>query len=137
NVESILTWAGSARDYWGNKVALQLMQNQFKRILDYIDGNTYVQLDVPQLSGTPPVVNTPVGLLAPNPATPTSFAYISEISGHLKAIAQASSTTADQRKLADQLLQAIDNVQQHLQAVHQDAKQLLNMTSQQLLSLEA
>lgn len=137
NVQSILTWAGSARDYWGDKGALQLMQNQFIRILDYIDGNAYIQLDVPQLSGTSPVVDTPVGLLGPSPATPTSFSYVSEMSGHLKAIAQASTTTANQRKLANQLISAIDNVQRYLQSVRQDAKALINMNAQQLLSQNA
>ena len=46
NTQKVLEWSGSARDDW----SLQntgLMHRQFIRILDYLDGLSYVQNDVP------------------------------------------------------------------------------------------
>lgn len=134
NVEKLLEWAGSARDYWGEAGSITLMRNQFIRILDYIDGQANVQVDVPP--GTPLLVNAPVALL--NPVLSTSqnaggVDYVHEIIGHLNAIAQAPGVTPDNRALTAQINTGMNNLTNWLNRLRQDAKQLLGMTNAQLL----
>lgn len=65
NTGKVVEWANSARDSWSDK-STNLMRAHFTRILDYLDGESYVQADVPQ--GTPLVVSAPIGLLGPDPS---------------------------------------------------------------------
>jgi serine/threonine protein kinase len=138
NVEKLLEWAGSARDYWGEAGSTTLMRNQFIRILDYIDGQANVQADVPP--GTPLLINAPVALL--NPALSTSqnargVDYVHEIIGHLNAIAQAPGVTPDDRALTAQINTGLNNLTSWLNQLRRDAKQLLSMTNAQLLQPSA
>jgi hypothetical protein len=134
NVARLLEWSGSARDYWGETNSLTLMRNQFIRILDYLDGKANIQADV--LPGTPLLVSAPVALLnsgATDTQTHGSTDYLDEIIGHLNAIAQAPGVTSDERALTAKINRGLNYLENWLQQLHQDAKQLLSMTNAQLL----
>jgi serine/threonine protein kinase len=138
NTGKVVEWANSARDDWSDPQSTDLMRAHFIRILDYLDGDSYVQADVP--TGTPLVAPAPIGLLGP--ATPTYASqgpsdFLHMISAHLNAIAQAPGATPDERKLAAQVNTGMENVGNRLATVRADAKQLLSMTDAQLHSQQA
>ena len=134
NTEKVLEWAGSARDYWGGQGSTTLMHNHFVRILDYLDGIPAVQRELP--SGTDLLLDphpATLGLIGLNPLDSTSHTYLREIQDHLTAINQTPGLIANSHKLINEMNTAIHNVTSWLQKVHDDAKQLVNMNSQQLL----
>jgi hypothetical protein len=59
--------------------------------------------------------------------------YLNHIGTHLQEISQIAGTTANQRTLAIQIDQYINNVQGWLDAMHTDAQNLIHMSSAQLL----
>ncbi len=129
----VAEWAYSARDFWSKDV--QSMRNQFIRILDYLDGDTAVQADVP--SGTSEQAPTSIGLLGTNTAdaqTSLAAGYLNLISAHLSAIAHDPGVPAEKRQFATTIITSINIMRSHLETVHQDAKQLLSMSDAQLLS---
>lgn len=140
NTGKVVEWAYSARDYWPDQ-ATDLMRAHFIRILDYLDGESSVQTDVPP--NTPLVIRAPIGLLGPDvpldeaygPQVPSDYLHL--ISAHLNAIAQAPGTTPDKRKLAAQINTGMKNVGNWLAKVRLDAKKLFSMTDPQLHSQEA
>jgi hypothetical protein len=146
NTGKVVEWANSARDYWPDSPS-DLMRAHLIRILDYLDGESSVQADVP--AGTPLVVGAPIGLLGPEASLgETSGAqaetsggrlpadYLHLVSAHLNAITQAPGTTPEQRRLAAQINTGIKNVDNWLAKVRVDAKELLFLTDARLLSRE-
>ncbi len=112
------------------------MRAHFIRILDYLDGESSVQADVPP--GTQSVIiSAPVALLGPdipNVENQMSADYLHLISAHLNAIAQAPGVTPERRQLIMRINTAMNLVRHWLEKVRQDAKQLVSMTDAQLLS---
>ncbi len=144
NTQKILEWANAARDDWATG-STDSMHRHVIRILDYLDGAAYVQQNAPAVGPTL-LVNphdAQVALLGPAPdeqypagdtfddEAPSGYVYL--ISSHLGATVLSSDATSDQRILAAQIQKAIDTVKGSLEKVHQDAKQLLTMTPDQLL----
>jgi len=102
-------------------------------MLDYLDGSAYVQADVPP--GTPLRIDPTIGrvaLLTSDPVNQQTPGYLKHIGSHLREITTAPGTTAAQRSLAIRIVQAIDNVQHWLEAVHTDASTLEKMDNTQL-----
>ena len=133
----VAEWANSARDYWNDKNT-QLMRDQFLRILEYLDGDSDVQTDLP--AGIVPLKIAPVALLGLpvlNVQTPLLADYLHQVSGHLSAIAQAPGTTQEQRVLITHITAEINSVRNWLEQVRLDARQLINMSDTQLLSPQA
>lgn len=143
NIAAISGLANDARDDWHRNDA-QSIHNQAVRILDYLDGVSYVHTDVPP--GTPLLAdprNAQVALLGPTPNNPdppgygyngeSPPGYVYLIGIHMDGAIQSPQTTPDQRKLAIQINTGLDNVKRLLEAVLRDAKQLSGMTSIQLL----
>lgn len=129
NTEKILDWSASARDDWSAKSTGQ-MHAQLVTILDYLDGKAYLQTDVP---GTPVIVNkAEVALLQFNQQNPPG--YLALINQELQSIVNAPGLSPDKRLFALKISQDLNDVTGWLKQVHDDAKQLLNMTSVQLLS---
>ncbi len=128
NSEKILEWSGSARDYYKHTNAIALMRDQFVRILDYLDGVSAVQADVPP--DLPAVLanrtQSSIGLLGQG-------SFLQLIGGHLAGIVQSPGITSDRSKIADQINVAINNVRGWLEQVYTDVKQLITMSDQQLL----
>jgi len=143
NVQKILEWSGSARDFWANKSPTGI-RNQVIRILDYLDGAMNVQQDVPP--GTPDLVNqriAPLALLPQQNQMPqqqmnqqmsASSGILYIIGVHLGALVQAPGISQENHLLAAKIDQDSNNVQALLQQVRTYAKQLVRMTDAQLLS---
>jgi len=142
NTEKTLEWANAARDDWGNSP--DLLHRQIVRILDYLDGASYVQQDAPAVGPTLLVDphDAQVALLgpAPNNADPPGYTFQDEVPpgyvyllpSHLAGTVLSPDATADQRALANQIHIAFDQVKNWLEKVHQDAKQLIVMNANQL-----
>jgi hypothetical protein len=134
DIDKVLVWAGSARDDWKGKDTQQMRQ-QLIRILDVLDSAAYVQKvgDVP--SGTPLLINTPVALLEFDPQSQDPPGYLEHISQHLKALITAPGASKTQINLAKEVIGSLNNVLGWLQRIHQDAKQLEQISdNRQLLT---
>jgi serine/threonine protein kinase len=135
NTEKILEWSGSARDAW-QRQDLQsgaFIHRQVVRILDYLDGFSYVQREVPpgtRILVDPVIVRVPLLENVPNQAPP---GYVFHIGRHLEEITKSPNVTKDQIALAVQINLAMNNVQFWLQQVHKDALQLINLSDAQIL----
>ena len=132
NVQKILEWSGSARDDWASQ-STDLMHRHILRILDYLDGLSYVQNDVPVDS--PVLVNERIARVSllefdVQHQVPPGFLY--HIALHLHGMVESPGATTEQKRLAIQIDLAISKVQALLEQVHQDAKKLVVMTDAQL-----
>ncbi|MBV9228670.1 MAG: hypothetical protein JOZ18_05085 [Chloroflexi bacterium] len=133
NVQKVLEWSGSARDDWTTQ-GTGLMHRQFIRVLDYLDGLSYVQNDVPP--GTPVLVDTRIArasLLEFNVQQQEPPGLLYHIGLHLQGLVGSPGATAQQKQLAIQIDTAINKVNALLQGVRQDARRLVMMTDAQLL----
>lgn len=134
--------SGLAAD-WRQKDTTTI-HTQVIRILDYLDGVSSVQADVPP--GTPLLADThnvQVALLgaAPQDAQSPGYVYQNEappgffylVQAHLNGTVLSPQATAPQHQLAIQINASLDTVKLHLTAAYQDAKQLAFLTNAQLL----
>jgi serine/threonine protein kinase len=139
--------ANSLADDWRKKDA-NAIHDQIERILDYLDGVSFIKKDVPP--GTPFLADTQdtqVALLGPAPqgADPPGYVYQNEappgyvylIQAHMNGAILSPQTTGGQRQLAIQINGGIDNARRLLTQVYQDAKQLVQLTNVQLLQPSA
>lgn len=124
------------------------LREQVVRILDYLDGDSFIKPDVP--AGTPfladPLISQ-VALLGPSPqdAGPPGYVYQNEpppgyvylIQSHLNGAILSPQATPEQHQLAIQIGKGIDSVRNALIQVYQDARQLVRMTDEQLLQASA
>jgi serine/threonine protein kinase len=139
NTSKILEAAGSARDAQkgctpapdnGN---CAFIHRALVRILDYLDSSTYVQTDVPP--DTPVLIDQTiarVALLEFDVVHQQPPGYLRHIGTHLRELSNAPGVTAAQRALDIRITQAIDNVQNWLEAVHADAAKLEKMDNGQM-----
>ncbi len=147
NTSSVLDLANSAADDWHNKDTRSL-HAQLIRMLDYIDGASYVYTDVP---AGPPLLIDPVTsqvpLLGPTPQNPgpPGFLYSGEappgyvylVSIYLNGVIQAPEITQDQHQLATQITMGLGKLKSALEQIHQDATGLVTLSSSQLLQLSS
>lgn len=129
NTEKVLEWSVGARDDWqtGN---FPLLHRHIVRILDYLDGLSFVQRDAPGEPVLVTPINAKVGLLDVDPSTHRSFLYQTDV--YLNAVIQSPSSTPDQRRLAIQIDNAVKNVEVWLASVRKYAQQLEPMSPAQL-----
>jgi hypothetical protein len=142
NTQKILEWASAARDEWRNNP--DLLHRQIIRILDYIDGESFVQQDAPAvgpalyvdpsyaqvaLLGQPPDGQDPPGY-AFDDEVPPGYVYL--VASHLAGTVLSPDATPEQRALAAQIHAGLDKVRGWLENVHQDAKKLIIMDETQL-----
>jgi eukaryotic-like serine/threonine-protein kinase len=123
NTQKILEWAGSARD----ATDPSFIQRQVIRTMAYLDGVKYFAQDVPP--GTPCLCQLPnaaVAVLEFDVQNQNPPGYLSQIGTHLNALTQARGVTQEKRALAAQIDRDINNMQNWLEQVHTDAKQLLS-----------
>ncbi len=139
NTTKVLEAAGSARDAQKhctpdpNDVNCAFVHRALVRILDYLDGSTYAQIDVPP--GTQVLIDptvAKVALLTFDPVNQQPPGYLEHIGNHLREITESPEVTPDQRALAIRVNTAINNVQGWLGAVHTDAVKLVHMDNAQL-----
>ena len=101
-------------------------------ILDYLDGRSYVQNDLP------PEVNLPTGtmndeipLLSPNPQSTDAVGYIRLVGLHLTGMLSLSPATQAQRQSGSQIITTLDTVRDALQQTRDDAKMLATLDDTQ------
>lgn len=137
NTQKIMQYSGSAKDCYQSGQTNCLRKNVI-RILDYLDGSKYVQMDVP--AGTPNLIDPrldSVAVLESDPQNQNPPGYLYHINKHLQGILQAPGATADQRQVAAQIDTALNQVTSWLQKVRTDAKTLMNMSDSQLLTQQS
>jgi eukaryotic-like serine/threonine-protein kinase len=131
NTEKILEWSVSARDDWGQIQNSALLHRNIVRILDYLDGLSFVQQDAPG----EPVGVTPmdgqIGLLDADPSMVT-HGFLYTIDAYLNALVQSPRSTPAQHNLAMQIDIAVRNVETLLARVRKDAQQLEALSPAQL-----
>lgn len=132
NIQEVLNKAELAQADWKNNNFTDLHQ-QLVVILDYLDGATLVQQDVPV--GTPVIANpqkSHFGLLqlSTNPQAPSSYLY--HIDLHLNGVLNSPGATQYQRQIASQIYSEINNLNGWLQQVRHDAVQLVQMNNTRL-----
>lgn len=139
NTEKILEAAGSARDSQKgctpdpNNASCAFVHRSLVRILDYLDGSTYVQTEVP--AGTKLYIDPTiarVAMLEFDVLHQQPPGYLEHIGVHLRELSNSPGVTAAQRTLAIRITQAINNVQGWLDEVHTDAVKLEKMDNGQL-----
>ncbi len=138
NTTKILEEAGSARDAQKRctpdptNAACAFVHRSLVRILDYLDGSTYVQADVPL--DTPVLIDLTVARVAllEFDVAQQPPGYLEHIGTHLRELTISPGVTPAQRTLAIRITQAINNVQGWLEAVHTDAVTLEKMNNSQL-----
>lgn len=139
--------ANSLADDWQKRDA-DAIHGQLIRILDYLDGVSFVQSDVPP--GTPLLADahaTQVALLGrtPQDADPPGYVYQNEappgyvylIEDHMNGALLAPQTTAEQRQLGIQISRELDSMKNSVVQAAQDARQLVRLTDAQLLQAPA
>lgn len=128
---------------WQQKDAATIHE-QIVRILDYLDGVSFIQSDVP--ASTPFLADAQIAHIALlGPAQPETYApgfvyqnepppgYIYLVQTHLNGALLSPQTTQDQHQLAIQINGGIDSALRALTQVYQDARQLFKLSSAQLL----
>jgi hypothetical protein len=133
NIRKVLEWANAARGI-GVPQNPDIMHRQFIRILDYLDGATYVKQDLPAKSPfLVDQVGGHFGLLTIHPnADPPG--YLQEMAMHLEEMVSSPGTTSSERTLAEQIDAALSQVQANLDQARQDAIKLVNIPEGQLQS---
>jgi eukaryotic-like serine/threonine-protein kinase len=142
NTEKILESSTSARDdFDGTTKGYGTMHSLFTAILDYLDGTPNVHLDVPP--GTPVTADptfAKVSLLTVDPTRQGVAKYLTtdppgdldHMDLHLTELNRAPDATPQMHTVSQEVVVALGNVQGWLQQVRTDAKQLFNMTPDQL-----
>src|SRR5205823_10259159 len=139
NTEKILESSTSARDdFNGTTSSYGSMHDLFTAILDYLDGTPNVHLDVPV--GTPvkadPAI-AQIGLLEVDKVNQGAVRSnppgdLVHMDLHLSELSRAPDSTLQMHTLSQEIVVALGNVQGWLGQVRTDAKQLFNMTPDQL-----
>lgn len=143
NTFAVVEAANSAREAL-HSGDISTLRNQVIRVLDYLDGSSFVRTDVPR--GTRLLADSrasQVALLGPSPNNPPppgyTFGdepppgYVYLISEHMSGAIESPQTTPDQKSLAVKINNALDAEINILSQARQNAKQLLAMNNAQLL----
>jgi hypothetical protein len=103
-------------------------------ILDLLDGKSYVHNDVPAhtpwLFAGSNIATKPILTMDPNAAVP---GYIHDIASHLLGITVSPGVSQNEQTLAGQIDADLNSLEHLLMGVHDIAKQLVSMVSQQAL----
>ena len=147
NMAAVSNLANTLADEW-HKQDANAIHDQLIRILDYLDGASFVHSDVPP--STPLLADAQaaqVALLGPAPqdADPPGYVYQNEappgyvylIEDHMNGALLAPQTTAGQRQLGLQISRELDSVKNEVVQAAQDARQLVRLTDAQLLQASA
>ena len=136
NTQKVLEWSGSARDFWKNQNAgsSAFIHRQLTRIMDYLDGSTYVQKDLPGQNILADPAISKVGLLTFDPQTQDPPGYLYHVGKHLHDLSVLPEISATQKALAIQIKQEIDGVNLWLRTIRGDILKLYVMPDAQLFS---
>ncbi|HEU5379491.1 MAG TPA: serine/threonine-protein kinase [Ktedonobacteraceae bacterium] len=143
NTATVSNLANSLVDSWRSRDA-NTLHAQIIRMLDYLDGASFVATDVPPhtplltdtrevqvaLLGPDPQVIDPPGYVYQNEAVP---GYVYLIETHINGVVLSPAIMPDQKDIAVQLIKGIDDLKSQFVQVYQDAKRLMHMSDTQLL----
>lgn len=136
NTAKINEWAGSAQSDWHGRQTssgdADQLHRQLLRILEYLDGISYYERDVP--AGSPWIVDPSAGKIGlldrvPNQQPP---AFLVHVGVHLIGLTNAPGHTIQQQRLAVLITTVISRMQADLSRIRQDANALVTMNTQQL-----
>lgn len=135
NTGKVADKVGRVGDDWDNQ-SIDDLRQQLILILDCLDGRAFVQQDLPPNTSLPANVRFDYfGLLGKQNQEPRGL--LNHINTHLRSLTQAPGATSKLVQKANQISMNINQVQQWLEMVREDAKVLLQMDDTQLLSLQA
>jgi hypothetical protein len=139
NTEELITLTSGARDQWQNAQntqSLTAVQDQAIRVLSYLDGMSFLYLDIPPALASRRVsLDTRMaglGLLNVRGVGQNPPSYMDQFAFHLNGLVNAPGAPATIRNSVTPISSALSNVQVRLQNLRSDAKQLLAMTLTQL-----
>ena len=138
NTAKLIEWTTSARDRWEESKDLAFVRRQTLRTLTYLDGLSFMLPDMPP-GTTPPDTSKlgSVGLLDVNGPNQNPASYIGAIVYHLNGLLDAPGSTPAVRESVSQIMPAMNNVQNWLEKLRADTKQIVAMNDVQLGQLEA
>jgi len=129
NAEKVLEWSVSARDEWQTQ-GFPLLHRHIIRMLDYLDGLSFVQQDAPGEQVYVSPVNGKIGLLDVDPQVAHGLLYKTDVD--LSDLIQSSFLMPDQRTFAIKIDTAVRNVERWLIQVRKDAQRLEPLSAAQL-----
>lgn len=141
NAEKLVELSVSARDNWygaqTNSSQMQLMDQLFVRILDYLDGAPNVHVDVP--TNTPFLVDPLTARVAMLTVAPEQkvlanfdhdpFGYVDHTILHVGQIGKATDISTETRQHTAQIIDDLNRAGNYLQGVRQDAIKLFQITN--------
>jgi hypothetical protein len=133
NTGKVLEWTSSTRQQWEDSKDVGFVRRQTTRVLTYLDGISFIGLDLP--ADAPTLVNdrlARVGLLEVNGQTQDPPGYLQHIVHHLNGLLQAGGNTPQLRQEEADLITAMNNTDHWLTQVRRDAQQIMKMSDQQL-----
>jgi len=138
NTGKILEWTSSTRESWEEAHDMNFIRRQMIRILTYLDGTSFVQMDLPPNTS----LNTEerlarMGLLEMDGPNQNPPSYIDSIAVHLNGVIHTANASPALTKSTAEIINALSNVRNWLSIMHQDALQLVKMSNAQLSQPQA
>ena len=136
NVAKVQEWSSAAQGGWGPQMSAEdadLIHRHMLRILDYLDGQTYVGQDVPagSLWLADPVLPGKFGLLSyTQDQDPPG--YLQHVNLHLTGLAESPGHTDEQKQVTIQVDGVTTRMVNDLTQVRKDAVQLVQRSHEQL-----
>lgn len=133
NTSKLIAWTVSARDAWEESKDMNLVRGQSISILSYLDGLSFLQQDIPPNTTMPALSRlATVGLLDMNNPNQGPASYLSSIVYHLTGLINAPGSPPALRTSAANILTAMSNVRAWLEQLHDNARQIVGLTNDQL-----
>ena len=133
NTSKLIAWTVSARDAWEENKDMNFVRGQAISILSYVDGLSFLQQDIPPGTTMPALSRlAAVGLLDMNDPNQGPTSYLSSIVYHLTGLINAPGSPPAMRTSAASILTAMSNVRAWLAQLHDNARQIVGMTNDQL-----
>jgi transcriptional regulator with XRE-family HTH domain len=136
NTQAVYRWSIAARDDWqsGGSANVSLMSQDVIRILDYLDGISYVWKDLPATIASHVLVDSRIGRIGLLQFSPLQNppGYLDHIVIHLKGLTSSPGASSFLQQRGAQIIAAINTVNGWLEQMRQDAKQLAAIFNRQL-----
>ena len=138
NTGKILEWTTSTRESWQEAHDMNFIRRQVIRILTFLDGTSFVQMDLPPNTS----LNTEerlarMGLLEVFGSNQNPPCYIDSIAVHLNGVIHTANASPTLYKNTAEIIAALSNVRNWLNITRQDALQLVKMSNAQLSQPQA
>jgi eukaryotic-like serine/threonine-protein kinase len=135
NVGKVQEWSSAAQGSWGSQMSdgnADLIHRHLLRILDYLDGQSYVWQDVP--AGSPWLVDPLAGKLGLLSYTQGQepAGYLQHVHFHLNGLASSPGHTEEQKKGAIQVDGGMTRMIKDMTQVRKYALQLVHRSNAQL-----